>query len=446
MSRYRHRPYEERIALEADDFIKAIARGEVDIPEAYDYGPELARQQAIAEVLGIGRTPADADRVRALLFDGVDTGYGVRTGAQLQGRGRLGIDGDYKSDSTVRIHRSELDGTDPLLADDVKNRALTDGYLGIETEYLSPKGAQDLYNRWAKTASDPSVENFNRFLGEYYGQQALRLTGATAVPDDYRSRNVVLNPNHPNSTLGTDRLIETNKALIGEDVGNPAGDYRYVNPQNQLVVGDYQAALFNTDDAPHMGDAEVRLQMLKGSKMTRDQRERFAGELIKAAAQTDDIDEALEIMRKHGDLPNLVQAEIKQNKRKFDRNGREITSGMRAGKMTSSGEHMGRLNNRYSPEEVGYDGPNGGQHRYQHVLFGVTDGDKIGNIAGVTPSGFYNVDTANARRYMAKNAENMPIHRGADGSAFFKPTLAQLVNDGVAVNLTTAYPQVRQLL
>ena len=440
MSKYARRPYRERIALEADDLIKAIHKGEVEIVEPEvavarpgEYDQELQKQQAIAEVLGIGRTQADADRAYELLRLGMDAPYGIREGREIQGRG---IAGNFQDDSTIRIHRNNLTMADPLISSSVKNNEVIDGYTGLMTEYLSPEGEQALFKLWkAEQEADPyrknqnTPEHFNRALQEYYGQQALRLAGNTPVLDKNRSYNVTLNKNrnHPNSTLGTDRLIETNASILGGDVGNPAGDYRYNTPDGQLGVGDYQGADYKRGERPL--EAEIRLQLIKGSKMSPRQRSQFAGNIRAAAAGVADIDDALRIMKSKGQLPELVMEEIKQNKP--SRTGR--TSGMRAGKMMSDAPFMGSMNFN-------------DQHQYSHVLYGLQNSDNLSVLGqgGGVPQSYYNVPTEKARRFMASNPAE--IRTGADGSAFMAPSLQQLLDAGVATDMLRAYPQVRQLL
>jgi hypothetical protein len=400
-----------------------------------------------------------ADKVRnyELLREGKDNAYESRKGSEMQGRDFLGIDGDFKSDSDLRVHRVNLDEVDPLLDSSVVNNRMVDGYYdGVVTEYLSPKQTQKLYNKWEKETleedkrlrrrkSQATPDNFNRALAEYYGQQALKLAGNKKVDDRSRSFNIVNSPNHPNSTLRTDRLIETKRGLLGADVGNPAGDYRFTRPDGSIGVGDMQIATYEPGQMPL--EALVRLQALKGSKMSREQEQRFAGQLIKAAAQTDNIDTALEIMRKAGDLPQLVQGEIKRNKRKFDRDGNEITSGMRAGKMTSSGQYMGARNSQIEGRGR-FDGPAAGQHRYDQVIYGINDTDSM-KIPGSVPQAYINVDTAVARPYMNERAAKMQLQtRGldADGSAFIPTTLKELLRDEVATNMVEQHPQIAQLL
>lgn len=428
MSRYAHRPRRERIALEADDFIQAIRRGEVEVGDTYDYGPELRQQEAIASALGIGRTQADADRVRALLFDGIDTGYGVATGAQLQGRGRLGIDGDYRSDSEIRLHRNDINEVDPLLDESVNYRGITDGYNGIESEYLTPGAAQALFREWAPSQrpKQRTPDHFNRAIAEYYGQQALKLAGNTPVSDADRSYNIRRDSGrNRNTTLGTDRLIETNRSMIGGDVGMPAADYRYNTPAGDIRVGDMQVALYDSNP----GEAGVRLQALKGSKMTPAQERRFAGNLIAAARESGNIDEALWRMHQRGELPPLSREEIKRHQR-------DKPNGMRAGKMTSDAWFMGGENFN-------------DQHRYQHVLYALQKERPQTETLGAVPRGYVDVDTAAARVFMNDNAERLKLMAtigSRDGSAILHSNVDELIKAGVATDLISKHPAIAQLL
>ena len=439
---------QRRVALEADDFLQAIYRGDVDIrpsePEIAPaasgmYDAELAKQQAIAEALNVGRDDADRMRNYELLRLGIDKPYETRTGAEMQGLGYRGIDGDFKSDSTVRVHRNNLKVDDPLLLSSVGNKSLIDGYQGDATEYLSPAGEAALYKLWKAEqeadefkANQNTPEAFNRSLQEYYGQQALKLAGNTPVSPDQRSYNVRMDAGrNPNSTLDTDRLIETNASILGGDVGRPAGDYRYVTPDGRIKVGDYQVADYRDPRRPM--DAFIRLQMIKGSKMSPEQQTRFAGNIREAAVGVEDIDKALQVMQERGDLPELVMGNIKQDKPRYFKDGTEDKRlGMRAGKMMSDAPFMGQLNRNR-------------QHRYEHVLYGLQGPElkQLGAGGGI-PRAYFDVPTKKARQYMANNTDN--IIMGEDGSAFMRPTLAQLLNAGVATDLVSAYPQVRQLL
>lgn len=425
--------HQRKVALEADDFIKDITSGRVQINEPEvaparpgEYDQELNRQAGIAEVLGIGRTQADSDRVYDLLRLGKDAPYGVREGRDMQGLGYLGIDGDYKSDSTIRLHRNNLEAADPLIDSSVVNSNLIDGYHGLTTEYLSDKTASELQKKSGK-----SIAGFNRLAGEYYGQQALKLSGATPVADVDRSDNVVNNPKHRNSTLGTDRLIETNRSFLGQDVGAPAGDYRYIDPDGYLLVDDYQVATYGRRDR----DVPIKLQMAKESTLKPSDTRRFAGELQKSAQGRKSIDTALGLLLDAGVLPPLH--------RKSYKHGDFVPKGgyTRAGKMTSDGNRMGVLN---KPIE------DGGQHRYQNVLFGIQDQNTLGQIGGAVPKGFAQVDTRKARGYLADLANKGLLERevriGTDGSIYTNTPLQHLLNAGVATDMAKTAPLVRQLL
>ena len=400
---------------------------------------EGMRQEELAGVYD----PALAERNNRLIMGTIDDSpvapYNTVMGNEVQGRG---IAGPFQPDSNVRMHTEYGNTGDALLDADAAQYGLRE--LGINTEYLSPEGAQDLYKRWAAEVQptqrrgdkrQDTVNNFNRFLGEYYGQQALKLAGARPVADRDRSYNVRMdNGRNPNSTLGTDRLIETNASLLGGDVGRPAGDYRYAFPDGTIGVGDYQVSTFTNNPL----EAEVRLQMMKGSAMPKEMRRGFVDNLRQEAQGAKSIDEALFKMKQRGLLPELSQGEIKQNR------ARPGDSGMRAGKMLSDAWFMGaaNMNDRNG---------NPGQHRYQHVLFGINDAAKQESMPGVVPSAFYDVNAEAARRYMAENAGTADIRindnpLNGDGSTYYLEKARDLLNAGVATNLAEAYPTINQLL
>jgi hypothetical protein len=352
----------------------------------------------------------------------------------MQGRGYLGIDGDFKGDSTIRVHRNNLDIEDPLIDSSVQNRGLIDGYEGNATEYLSDSTANQL-----QRGSGKSVGGFNRLVGEYYGQQAMKLAGARPVADIDRSNNVVRMRDHANSTLGTDRLIETNRSFMGRDVGAPAGDYRYIDPEGYLTVDDYQVATYG----PRTNGVPIKLQMVKESSLKNSDQRRFAGELQKAAQGRKSIDTALGMLMDKGVLPPLYQGSLKHG-------GSIPAAGYtRAGKMTSDGARMGKLN---MPIE------DGGQHRYQNVLFGVQSQDRLNQTGGGVPEGYYQVNARKAREYLADLGNKGllqdevrigPPRQGApagDGSVYTNTPLRDLLNAGVATDMVTANPLVRQLL
>lgn len=375
------------------------------------------------------------ERNRRLINGTIDSDpvapYREVSGADVQGRG---IDGPFKNDSTVRLHTEYGKTNDPVLAPDAEQYGIRE--TGLRTEYLSPKGAQSLYREWApgQYENQRTPEHFNRSVAEYYGQQALKLAGNKPVADKDRSYNVRdgssrRNPeglrNHPNSTLGTDRLIETNASMIGRDVGQPAADYRYQTPAGNIRVGDMQVATYERNPA----EAAVRLQVLKGSKMRPEQEKRFAGNLIAAAKETGDIDQALQLMHQRRQVPSLSRGEIK-------RSHTNKPDGMRAGKMTSDAPFMGSENFN-------------DQHRYQHVLYALQERERLGNTLGTPPTHYVDIDTGAARVFMNDNAERIKLmaNMGSnDGSALLHSNVAELIKAGVGTNMADAYPQIRQLL
>ena len=61
-------------------------------------------------------------------------------------------------------------------------------------------------------------------------------------------------------------------------------------------------------------DANIRLQLIKGSKMSPEQRTRFAGATRQKRTvqlQVSDIDDAFKDYEQRGELPQLVMEEIK---------------------------------------------------------------------------------------------------------------------------------------
>ncbi len=349
--------------------------------------------------------------------------YNTVKGSEVQG---LGINGAFKPDSDVRIHTEYADTNDPLLDDDVRQFGLRE--TGVQTEYLSPGGAQELYRQWAPTQhkDQRTADHFNRAVAEYYGQQALKLAGNKPVADRDRSYNVREDRGrNRNTTLGTDRLIETNATMTGGDVGRPAADYRYQTPAGDIRVGDMQVATYERNPA----EAGVRLQALKNSKMRFAQEKAFAENLQVAAKQAQDIDEALEIMHQRGQLPALSRGEIKRWQT-------DKPDGMRAGKMTSDAPFMGSENFN-------------DQHRYQHVLYALQPKRVQQETLGAAPTNYIDVDTGAARVFMNENAERLKLmtNMGSrDGSAILHTDVRELINAGVATDLISRSPAIAQLL
>lgn len=374
--------------------------------------------------------PEDAaliERNRRLINGTIDSDpvapYRTASGADVQG---LGIDGAFKPDSTIRLHTEYGKTNDPVLAPDAEQYGIRE--TGLKTEYLSPQSTQALYQQWAPAQYETqrTTDHFNRAVAEYYGQQALKLAGNKPVADRDRSYNIRKDRGRSrNTTLGTDRLIETNASMIGGDVGRPAADYRYQTPAGDIRVGDMQVATYDRNPT----EASVRLQALKGSKMQPEQERRFAGNIVAAAKQSGDIDQALQLMHQRGQLPSLSRGEIK-------RGHRGKPDGMRAGKMTSDAPFMGSENFN-------------DQHRYQHVLYALQQRDAQANTLGAVPTHYVDVDTAAARVFMNDNAERIKLmaNMGSrDGSALLHSNVAELMRAGVGTNMADAYPQIRQLL
>ena len=114
----------------------------------------------------------------------------------------------------------------------------------------------------------------------------------------------------------------------------------------------------------------------------------------------------------------------------------------RAGKITSDGRYMGALNK---------DIERGGQHRYDNIVFGVQSEGKLGQLGGAVPQGYFQVDSEQARQYLAGMAKQGTLADAvrigaADGSIYINERLQRLLDAGVAVDMAKASPQVRQLL
>ena len=370
--------------------------------------------------------------------------YNTVRGSEVQG---LGIDGPFKPDSDVRIHTEYADTNDPLLDDDVRQYGIRE--TGIKTEYLSPSAEESLYKEWRQreiqaaadkgwnppTEEGLSKEVFNRFAGEYYGQQALKLAGNTAPSDRQRSYGVRnAGPNHPSTTLGTDRIVENSRALTAPEIRNSA-DYRYVTPQGELTTGDFQVQTYDRGQAPLSTD--VRLQLVKGGNWAGEDRPNRQGasliaQKLEGVSQgITDIDEAFARLGQSEQIPPTVRGNIKQ---RYDGRG---PYGIRGGKLASNAPYLGQEN---------FDK----QHQYDNVLYAVQAAQRLNNAGGSVPQGYYNVNANTARQHAAQLAQqgqlSNVLRMGGDGSVFIAEPLQKLLNAGVATDLVAEHPQLRQLL
>lgn len=246
-----------------------------------------------------------------------------------------GIDGEFKPDSEIRrdaggrmagdmltTNRGDI-YTEVLSPESIENifakykenlRANKEEYDRLVND-RSPKGryeavyaANQQRLRWApnieKPFVEPTREDFNLAASEYYGQQALRMRGATPVPDGGRSgisqrRNSLVDPlGLQKTTVGTDRLVEASPGIT--DVPNQyKGDFRYIDAQGNLRVGDMQMRPTN--------DNTVRFNLAKASKFRPGDEEMLEKALVEAVGKHDDasLSSALERLANEGFLGEL---------------------------------------------------------------------------------------------------------------------------------------------
>ena len=125
------------------------------------------RSDALSILESLGRkplsgAPEDAaliERNRRLINGTIDSDpvapYREVTGADVQGRG---IDGPFKKDSTIRLHTEYGKTNDPVLLPSAEQYGIRE--TGLRTEYLSPQGEQELFDRFAvkEMRADPLNE------------------------------------------------------------------------------------------------------------------------------------------------------------------------------------------------------------------------------------------------------------------------------------------------
>ena len=105
--------------------------------------------------------PEDAaliERNRRLINGTIDNDpvapYREVTGADVQGRG---IDGPFKKDSTIRLHTEYGKTNDPVLLPSAEQYGIRE--TGLRTEYLSPQGEQELFDRFANLIKQNSTSS-----------------------------------------------------------------------------------------------------------------------------------------------------------------------------------------------------------------------------------------------------------------------------------------------
>ena len=374
------------------------ARPEVDIDALIAGTSKTAEQQIAKDLILKGMMPSaiPADLYRA---------------QDLVNKSELGIAGPYQSDSLIK--QSVIGGLD-------SDGELSLQHLPVRTEFLSSNTEEQLFNEWKKQQRPEQATrlNFNADVGEYYGQQALRLAGAKPVLDRDRSEKVVRGvrkdpgrrpePLPPEqSTKGTDRLIENSVGILSPDI-DFSGDYRYMM-DGDVKVGDYQTGEVRDTIRLNVlkavqGDGEDARTLKRNWAMTE---RKLAAQGIKPTP-----DRVIGNMVDQGLLPP-----IKRGKDGI---------GIRAGKSMSAHPLFKHQNNE-------------SQFRYDDILFGHTTPAKRHQARGYIPEELVLVD--NAKALQAVGPSDVMAFKG---SVNVVPQIDDLVAAGAAQRLEQL-PAVRQL-
>lgn len=427
---------EELTPDKLDDLLESIT--ELAPAPEDGYAGEQLRQAAVAQAMhpevsveglinGTSRT-AEQQVARGLLFDGVMPDvlpadrYAV---ADLADRTQRGVAGPFQPDSAV------LQGTTGGLD--------ADGVLDVvhtanRTEALSPEGEERLFQAWRQLNRGGTRQNFNEAVGEYTGQQILKAIGNKAVLDHDRS---IASMNAPAgiSTMGTDRLVENSRGLLDRTIEN-SGDFRYVDPQGYITVGDYQTG--NPEDT-------LRLNLLKAVTLAdRSQAINFqdnwkaAGKSLMRKGMNPTPDNIVTEMRMTGTLPEYLKLGTEPGR-----------PGVRAGKILSGNPQTSRRNRD--------NGEYGEQYQYNEVLYGHTDPVIRKGPKGYIPQDVILVDTAGVNKVMGDKFKQRPSapyltraetrgHAAGTREVHeFNVGIDELVQAGAARRLTDD-PRVRQLL
>ncbi len=369
-----HMEQKDQIAI-----AKQIVGGEKELKAFMrkDNPSQSAEQQIARDYLMKGKLPKNMPPDRILGKDVTDV--------------QLGIDGTFRPDSEVRRH---------VVLDIDDNGDLAFDRKNVRTEILSPQGIQESFDAWKPNAFNNNAARgqFNTAASEYYGQQALKLLGNTAVSDSNRSHGARQASRRGNtaSTVGTDRLVENSVRLRDKDVKQSA-DFRMMTPEGKQRVLDYQVG---TD----IKDQKVNLNILKGSNLKNgdisalnDDMKRVAQKLKQQGA-TPDIDMIFKVLQDEGKLaPTVMDSR---------------SAGTRPGKFMSDAPIMG---------EVNFDD----QHRMEGVLFGMVDKDDLSKPYGMLPKQFRSYYSDEVRQGLGK----MYADNTVEGKLFTK------TNDGRPGNL-----------
>lgn len=423
------------------------------LSEIREEGREELKQEAIVQMMhpevsvkglmnGTSRT-AEQQVARDLLFKGEMPNvlpadlYSVN---DLADKSQLGIAGPFQSDSKVRqsttgrlVNQTFEGETDQILEVDRSP---------VMTEYLSAGTEEQLFKKW-KALQKPNQQGrdkFNAAVGEYYGQQALKAIGNTPVIDEDRS-NMVLRgqrndysgeraqyglPLDPDdSTAGTDRLIENSVGILNNEIDRSA-DFRYVDTDGNLTVGDYQ-----------MGDAvgtgvnkkdTIRLNVLKD--MTQED----------ATAFKQKFSRGVEILQGKGINPTpsaVVQLMVDDGILPGPKRRKDMP-GIRGGKALSDAAMF---------REANYDD----QYRYNTYLFGHGNPSKRSQPRGYMPEEMVYVDLGKADNALGVKPSPAMTHGGNTRYGRYQSggdivaSVQDLVDQAAAVRLHED-PRVRQLL
>lgn len=321
---------------------------------------------------------AEQQLSRALLYEGQSDPIiqpdRIRAADIDQPEGVLGIDDRYFDDSEIR---SEVVGN--MGANGLFNLERT----GVTTEILSPQGQRDAYLAWegGNIRNSSGLRSFNEAAGEYYGQQALKMTGVKPVKDEDRTSKSRLaeysdeRNGTSKTTMGTDRLIEHNRSLSSGPIDQfePA-DYRFVGQDGKVHVLDYQVG-----DTSRSG--ELHMNLFKASELRPGDERKFAQTLQQEAQRigSDNFDEVMKSVIEKNTYGSMKMGQ-----------GAASRDGFRSGKLTSDAPYMGMGN---SVEN---------NTRYEGVLYGVTDPKRRNKKGGYIPDDFVMLEGKDARQQIGE--------------------------------------------
>lgn len=418
------------------------------IKEIRDEGKEELKQEAIVQNMhpevsvsglmnGTSRT-AEQQVARDLLFRGEMPDAlpaDLYSASDLADKSELGIAGPYQSDSAIK--QSTTGGLVSQTFDGETDQILEVNHLPVRTEFLSENSEERLFDTWKKLGGTGGRRLFNADVGEYYGQQALRLVGANAVSDANRSDRVKNNSRGPaaarlagtslvssaDSTKGTDRLIENSVGILNDDI-DFSGDYRY-DINGEVRVGDYQAG--DTVNSQTNPLDTIRLNLLKqveGSgtspRAIKDKWARTERQLMSQGIQATPI-KVMQAMLNKGELPPRKRG--------------SFGVGIRGGKSVAA-DPMFRNENRDS------------QYRYDDILFGHTDINARSQPYGYIPDELILVDNRKALNALGNSPSDIMVMGGSSPgqqkSVNVIPKVDDLIAAGAAERISDR-PLVRQL-